>query len=79
MQAGDAPLRHVVTSGGFTPFRRATETLFNLVLRLGPEVADQKARRTSRATREFPGSAKVCSGSRAVKPRVSICSPDYPR
>ena len=31
-QAGDAPLRHVVTSGGFTPFGRATETLFNIVL-----------------------------------------------
>ncbi|SEA12442.1 class I SAM-dependent methyltransferase [Paraburkholderia sartisoli] len=31
-QAGEARLRDVVTKGGFTQFRRATETPFNLVL-----------------------------------------------
>jgi hypothetical protein len=31
-QAGEARLREVVTKGGFTRFRRATETPFNLVL-----------------------------------------------
>ena len=31
-QAGERRLREVVTSGGFTRFRRATETPFNLVL-----------------------------------------------
>ena len=30
-QAGEARIRDVVTSGGFTRFRRATETPFNLV------------------------------------------------
>jgi hypothetical protein len=31
-QAGEARLREVATEGGFTRFRRATETPFNLVL-----------------------------------------------
>ncbi|MDH5764071.1 MAG: class I SAM-dependent methyltransferase, partial [Nitrospinota bacterium] len=31
-QAGEKKLREVVTSGGFTRFRRATETPFNLIL-----------------------------------------------
>jgi len=31
-QAGEARLRDVVTQGGFTRFRRATETPFNLIL-----------------------------------------------
>jgi SAM-dependent methyltransferase len=31
-QAGEARLREVVTAGGFTRFRRATETPFNIVL-----------------------------------------------
>ena len=31
-QAGEARLRDVVTAGGFTRFRRATQTTFNLVL-----------------------------------------------
>ena len=31
-QAGEKKLREVVTSGGFTQFRRAAETPFNLVL-----------------------------------------------
>ena len=31
-QAGETRLREVVTAGGFTRFRRATETPFNLVL-----------------------------------------------
>ena len=35
-QAGEARLRQVVTSGGFTRFRRATETPFNLVLEARP-------------------------------------------
>ncbi len=35
-QAGEARLRDVVTSGGFTRFRRATETPFNLVLEARP-------------------------------------------
>jgi SAM-dependent methyltransferase len=35
-QAGEARLREVVTSGGFTRFRRATETPFNLVLEAKP-------------------------------------------
>jgi hypothetical protein len=30
-QAGEARLRDVVTRGGFTRFRRAAETAFNLV------------------------------------------------
>jgi SAM-dependent methyltransferase len=35
-QAGEARLREVVTSGGFSRFRRATETPFNLVLEARP-------------------------------------------
>jgi SAM-dependent methyltransferase len=35
-QAGEARLRDVVISGGFTRFRRATETPFNLVLEARP-------------------------------------------
>jgi len=35
-QAGEARLRKVVTSGGFTRFRRATETAFNMVLEARP-------------------------------------------
>ncbi|HZR97531.1 MAG TPA: class I SAM-dependent methyltransferase, partial [Chloroflexota bacterium] len=35
-QAGEARLRQVVTSGGFTRFRRATETPFNLILEARP-------------------------------------------
>ena len=30
-QAGEAPIRHLVTDAGFTRFRRATETPFNIV------------------------------------------------
>jgi len=35
-QAGEARLREVVTSGGFTRFRRATQTPFNLVFEARP-------------------------------------------
>jgi 2-polyprenyl-3-methyl-5-hydroxy-6-metoxy-1,4-benzoquinol methylase len=35
-QAGEAKLRQVVTAGGFTRFRRATETPFNMVLEARP-------------------------------------------
>jgi SAM-dependent methyltransferase len=35
-QAGEARLREVVTKGGFTKFRRATQTPFNLVLEARP-------------------------------------------
>ena len=35
-QAGEARLREVVTAGGFTRFRRATETPFNLILEARP-------------------------------------------
>ncbi|SDA84620.1 class I SAM-dependent methyltransferase [Mesorhizobium qingshengii] len=35
-QAGEAKLRKVVTNGGFTRFRRATETPFNMVLEARP-------------------------------------------
>jgi len=35
-QAGEARLREVIQSGGFTRFRRATETPFNLVLEARP-------------------------------------------
>lgn len=35
-QAGEARLREVVTAGGFTRFRRATATPFNLVLEVRP-------------------------------------------
>jgi SAM-dependent methyltransferase len=35
-QAGEARMRSVVTSGGFTRFRRATQTPFNLVLEARP-------------------------------------------
>ncbi|MEP6603634.1 MAG: class I SAM-dependent methyltransferase [Spartobacteria bacterium] len=35
-QAGEARLREVVTQGGFTRFRRATETPFNLILEARP-------------------------------------------
>ena len=35
-QAGEARLRDVVTEGGFTRFRRATETPFNIVLEARP-------------------------------------------
>jgi hypothetical protein len=35
-QAGEARLREVVMAGGFTRFRRATQTPFNLVLEARP-------------------------------------------
>jgi hypothetical protein len=35
-QAGEARLREVVTDGGFSRFRRATETPFNIVLEARP-------------------------------------------
>jgi 2-polyprenyl-3-methyl-5-hydroxy-6-metoxy-1,4-benzoquinol methylase len=35
-QAGEARLREVVTKGGFTRFRRATETPFNIILEARP-------------------------------------------
>jgi len=35
-QAGEAQLRKVVTDGGFTHFRRATETPFNLIFEIKP-------------------------------------------
>ena len=35
-QAGEVKLRQVVTAGGFTRFRRATETPFNMVLEARP-------------------------------------------
>jgi hypothetical protein len=35
-QAGEARLREVITQAGFTRFRRATETPFNLVLEARP-------------------------------------------
>ena len=35
-QAGEARLREVVTKGGFTRFRRATQTPFNLVFEARP-------------------------------------------
>ena len=35
-QAGEKRLREVVTSGGFTRFRRATETPFNLIFEARP-------------------------------------------
>ena len=35
-QAGEAVLREVVTSAGFTRFRRATQTPFNLILEARP-------------------------------------------
>jgi SAM-dependent methyltransferase len=35
-QAGEARLREVITKGGFTKFRRATETPFNMVLEARP-------------------------------------------
>jgi hypothetical protein len=35
-RAGEARLREVVTAGGFTRFRRAAETPFNLVLEARP-------------------------------------------
>jgi len=35
-QAGEAKLRDVVTKGGFTRFRRAAETPFNLIFEARP-------------------------------------------
>jgi hypothetical protein len=35
-QAGESRLREVVTAGGFTRFRRATQTPFNLVFEIKP-------------------------------------------
>jgi hypothetical protein len=35
-QAGEARIRDVVTAGGFTQFRRATETPFNIVFEAKP-------------------------------------------
>jgi hypothetical protein len=35
-QAGEAKLRDVLTQGGFTNIRRATETPFNMVLEARP-------------------------------------------
>ena len=36
MQAGEARLRDAVTQGGFTRFRQATATPFNLILEVRP-------------------------------------------
>jgi len=44
-QAGEARLRQVVTSGGFTRFRRATQTPFNFVLEARPEFCRALAER----------------------------------
>jgi hypothetical protein len=35
-QAGEARLREVITAGGFTTVRRATETPFNMILEARP-------------------------------------------
>jgi hypothetical protein len=35
-QAGEARLREVITAGGFTKMRRATETPFNMILEALP-------------------------------------------
>jgi hypothetical protein len=35
-QAGEAKLRHVISTGGFSNIRRATETPFNMVLEARP-------------------------------------------
>jgi hypothetical protein len=35
-QAGEARLREVITAGGFTNMRRATETPFNMILEARP-------------------------------------------
>jgi hypothetical protein len=35
-QVGEARMREIVTAGGFSRFRRATETPFNLVLEARP-------------------------------------------
>jgi len=35
-QAGERRLRQVVTEAGFTKFRRATETSFNMILEARP-------------------------------------------
>ncbi len=35
-QAGESKIREVVTSGGFSQFRRATETPFNLIYEAKP-------------------------------------------
>ena len=35
-QAGEAKLREVITAGGFTVVRRATETPFNMILEARP-------------------------------------------
>jgi hypothetical protein len=35
-QAGEARLRDVITAGGFTRFRRATETPFNVAFEARP-------------------------------------------
>jgi hypothetical protein len=35
-QAGEARMRQVVADGGFTRFRRATETPFNLIYEARP-------------------------------------------
>jgi hypothetical protein len=35
-QAGEKRMKEVVTSGGFTRFRRATETPFNLIYEARP-------------------------------------------
>ena len=35
-QAGEARLRHVALAAGFTRFRRATETPFNLIFEARP-------------------------------------------
>ena len=35
-QAGEAKLKEVITAGGFSQFRRATETPFNMILEARP-------------------------------------------
>jgi 2-polyprenyl-3-methyl-5-hydroxy-6-metoxy-1,4-benzoquinol methylase len=47
-QAGERRLREVVTSGGFTNFRRATQTPFNLVFEAKPQPPKRTAKRIER-------------------------------
>ena len=76
-QAGEARLREVVTAGGFTRFRRATETPFNLVLE-APELGGvQKVGEVSLSAEAFGVHPGMRLGEALARcPRLVLVPPD---
>jgi SAM-dependent methyltransferase len=66
-QAGEARLREVVTAGGFTRFRRATETPFNLVLEARPESGHHPKPDVHRALACWDANAEATARARPAR------------